>query len=186
MSSLYAALPCPRTVLLVVALAVVGCSADAGTDPLAPPAPTLSVDAIGAAARAAGRATELPFRGVMHAVETGPFSVPSTPLSRNVGTGTATHLGRFTWYSEFTIDLAAGTGSGVATLTAANGDKVFTTLTGSGVAVEGGFAVVEPHTITGGTGRFAGATGSFVIERSVVLATGTTSGSFDGTISLGK
>ena len=36
--------------------------------------------------------------------------------------------------------------------------------------------------ITGGTGRFAGAQGSFTIMRLVEQATGDTSGSFEGTI----
>jgi hypothetical protein len=38
-------------------------------------------------------------------------------------------------------------------------------------------------TITGGTGRFAGATGSFVGDRLVDMAHGTVTESFDGTIS---
>ena len=41
---------------------------------------------------------------------------------------------------------------------------------------------VEINIITGGTGRFAGAKGSFTLERLVDLATGFTSGSFHGTI----
>jgi hypothetical protein len=46
--------------------------------------------------------------------------------------------------------------------------------------------VVEEHTITGGTGRFAGATGSFTLERLVSTVTGVTDGSFDGSILLQK
>ena len=41
-----------------------------------------------------------------------------------------------------------------------------------------------PDTLcTGGTGRFAGATGEFTVERLVDTATGETEGSFEGTIS---
>jgi hypothetical protein len=43
-------------------------------------------------------------------------------------------------------------------------------------------SITEINTITGGTGRFAGAQGSFTVERLVNLATGFTSGSFHGTI----
>jgi hypothetical protein len=38
------------------------------------------------------------------------------------------------------------------------------------------------HTITGGTGHFAGAPGAFTIHRVVDQSTGGTSGAFDGTI----
>ena len=43
--------------------------------------------------------------------------------------------------------------------------------------------IVEDATITGGTGRFAGATGSFTCERLYDTIEGTTTGSFEGTIS---
>ena len=42
--------------------------------------------------------------------------------------------------------------------------------------------VEEAYTTTGGTGRFAGASGSFTVERLFNLVTGFTSGSFDGFI----
>jgi hypothetical protein len=44
------------------------------------------------------------------------------------------------------------------------------------------FVIVEHATITGGTGRFAGATGSFTVQRSYDVAAGTTIGSIEGTI----
>ena len=40
----------------------------------------------------------------------------------------------------------------------------------------------EVHTITGGTGRFAGAQGSFTVKRLASGVTFLTSGSFQGTI----
>jgi hypothetical protein len=42
---------------------------------------------------------------------------------------------------------------------------------------------VERATIMGGTGRFAGASGNFVVERLYNIGAGTTAGSFVGTIS---
>ena len=42
---------------------------------------------------------------------------------------------------------------------------------------------VQDYVVTGGTGRFAGATGSFTVERLYDPAAGTTSGSFAGVIS---
>jgi hypothetical protein len=74
---------------------------------------------------------------------------------------------------------------GSAQLTAANGDVIFTTIIGVGVPAPDmpGFAkITEYNTITGGTGRFAGAQGSFTVDRMVELATGLTSGSFQGAI----
>jgi hypothetical protein len=67
---------------------------------------------------------------------------------------------------------------------AANGDRVFTELLGQGTPTEtpGISHIEEINTITGGTGRFVGATGSFIMERLVDLTTGSTSGSFNGTI----
>ena len=70
-------------------------------------------------------------------------------------------------------------------LTAANGDTVTATFVGSSAPTEDPvvFAVFETVTITGGTGRFVGAEGHFVMERLVDLVAGTTTGSFNGTIS---
>jgi hypothetical protein len=62
---------------------------------------------------------------------------------------------------------------------------IFTTIVGQGVPADGmpGFAQITEHnTITGGTGRFAGAQGSFTVVRLVELATGLTSGSFQGAV----
>jgi hypothetical protein len=44
---------------------------------------------------------------------------------------------------------------------------------------------VETHIITGGTGRFAAASGSIILERSINLQTLISSASITGTISLG-
>jgi len=43
---------------------------------------------------------------------------------------------------------------------------------------------VENYTITGGTGRFAGASGSFTVERMIQRSTGISSGTMNGTIAL--
>jgi hypothetical protein len=42
--------------------------------------------------------------------------------------------------------------------------------------------IVETYTIRGGTGPFAGASGSFTVQRLVNKITGVTSGLFDGNI----
>ena len=82
------------------------------------------------------------------------------------------------------MNLADGSGTGVAQLIAANGDTINLTIDGQGVPTDapGVNSIVEIHTITGGTGQFAGAKGSFAVERLVDLTTGFTSGSFSGNI----
>jgi hypothetical protein len=75
---------------------------------------------------------------------------------------------------------------GEFTFVAANGDRVFATFTGqsSPTSVAGIVSIHEVAIITGGTGRFEGATGNFTIDRLVNQATHVSSGSFDGTIDL--
>ena len=146
--------------------------------PSAPTSPsTSSID--GAAVTQARGGSELPFQGTLQATETADGA-----LRHLVGTGEATHLGRFTLTSEFTVTSPPPRASGTATWTAANGDEIFTTLIGQGVVTFPVLAVVETHTITGGTGRFAGTSGSIIVERSINLQTLISSASITGTISL--
>ena len=101
-------------------------------------------------------------------------------------TGLATHLGQFAMTYKVTVNLAEGSGIGSAHLTAANGDSIFTEIRGQAEPTEtpGINSIEEINTITGGTGQFAGATGSFTVERLVELATGFTSGSLSGKITI--
>jgi hypothetical protein len=71
---------------------------------------------------------------------------------------------------------------GTATFVAANGDQLIASLTWA-VQVGPIVSIVEQATITGGTGRFEGASGSFTIWREFNPAAGTTTGSFEGTVS---
>jgi hypothetical protein len=98
------------------------------------------------------------------------------------GTGNATHLGRYTVSFEAVVNLETLMGVGTMSFVAANGDSIFTTFNGQATPTPDPniFLVVELETITGGTGRFAGATGSFTLEREVDLTTGLSSGSFVG------
>ena len=122
-----------------------------------------------AAPVAAGAAAggQVPFKGSLEGLETTTgFTLPSTVSIVLEGTGNATHLGRFTLVNPHDVDLSNMTGCGPEVLTAANGDSV--TAFGCGVAtlVSGipplaVLSIVEDYEITGGTGRFAGATGSY-------------------------
>ena len=81
------------------------------------------------------------------------------------GGGTATHVGKYTIVNSHCVDLATGalTG-GTFVKTAANGDRIFGTYSGSSAIIQpppiGIFSVTGTLHFTGGTGRFAGATGT--------------------------
>ena len=73
--------------------------------------------------------------------------------------------------------------SGVATFVAADGSTVVVAYSGSQAAPEAGIAAVSTtNTVIDGTGRFAGASGSWIATGNVSFATGTYSGSFSGWI----
>ena len=128
---------------------------------------------------------QVPFKGAMQGndVDT-PGPSPGTVVVTTSGTGVATHLGQFSFTQQITGNLATFTDTGSVHWVAANGDSIDTTLTGSIelTATPGVFSITEVHTITGGTGRFAGAKGSFTVERLASAVTFLTSGSFHGTI----
>jgi hypothetical protein len=140
-----------------------------------------------ACAGSAAAEKELPFRGTIQAVETYDVQFPKL-FAHGSGTGQATHLGRFAVTYEFEINIPTATGTGPTQFVAANGDSLFTEVSGQGNPTDDPDIsfIVETHTITGGTGRFAGSTGNFTVERLISLSTGVTSGSFDGTIVPGK
>jgi hypothetical protein len=100
-------------------------------------------------------------------------------------TGTANQLGRFTLDIPHLVNRPTRTAAGSYEFTAANGDTVYADFTGlaAPTSTPGVLYIVEVATITGGTGRFAGATGSFITERWYDLIAGTTTGYFEGTIS---
>ncbi len=127
----------------------------------------------------------VPFKGSFQAVET--YEVDSPNLTLFVagsGSGHATHLGRFSFAYEVAVSLVSGGGPASIQLVAANGDIIFATGFGQGNPTEtpNVVMVVETYTITGGTGRFEGASGSFIVTRQVNQVTGVTSGTFDGSI----
>jgi hypothetical protein len=132
---------------------------------------------------------QLPFKGTIQTVERVESVEFPIVFNTSIGTGKATHLGRFTWELDVQInildpELATATGTGV--LIAANGDSIFTEFTAIGVPTEipDVIFITEVHTITGGTGRFADATGTFTREALSNLALLFSSGSLEGTISL--
>ena len=126
---------------------------------------------------------ELPFKGTLQSVETYVVNPPIMAVTAN-GSGNATHLGQYAISYEVEVNLETVAGVGSAQLVAGNGDILYANLLGQATPTETAdiFNVVEVFTITGGTGRFANASGSFTLTRVVNITTGMTSGSFDGSI----
>jgi len=130
-------------------------------------------------------AAETPLKGSFQAVETHVVQFPKLTVAGS-GTGNATHLGKLTMTYAAEVDLLTRVGIGSVEFIAANGDRVFADLLGQSTltAIPNIVSIAEVFTITGGTGRFAGATGSVISTRLLDQVTGNTSGSFDGTIEL--
>ena len=127
---------------------------------------------------------QVPFNGLWLSHETYDVQFP-VMFVHGTATGYATQIGRYTATYEEQVDLLTGSSVGAITLVAANGDVIFATQTGQGDPTPDPdiFSIVEVSTITGGTGRFVDATGTFTIARLVNLTTGVSSGSFSGMIS---
>lgn len=135
----------------------------------------------------------LPFKGSLEGLH-----VSRTPLDPPLVfdvfeiTGQATQLGQFELVIEVVVDFGTRpvTGEGTFTFTAANGDTLVADATGFSALVEPGLVLITEHALIDpdrSTGRFAGATGSFTVERLADAATGVTGvtvGSFDGSICL--
>jgi hypothetical protein len=174
----------------VVSVALfIGCTRpDSPTSPTLDPSRGPSIaKAGGSAIRPAMAGEVVPFKGRVEGASTVTFEPPPSLFFAVLfaGAGNATFLGQFTVEAPHRVNSATGIGIGSFTFTAANGDRLTADFTGTGTptATPGVFAIVETASITGGTGRFAGATGSFVVERSFDFATLSSSGSFEGTIS---
>lgn len=137
----------------------------------------------------------VPFKGVIEGTEDFTFQIgdPSGVdlLIDGSGAGNTTHLGAFsaTWHGDITFGPPSTLQPVKRTFVAANGDELYAAGLGTGTMPDPDQFVVTDFVITGGTGRFEGATGSFTVERTVFNVsppfTGLeTVGTFDGTIIL--
>jgi hypothetical protein len=127
-------------------------------------------------------AAETPFKGTVNAVETSQLVFPIASVNRE-GTGTATYLGKFTEHVTLQVNVLTGSATGAATFTAANGDSLSASVVGQSTRIGPTvLSIVEAYTITGGTGRFAGVTGTFTLEATVDQTTGASSGTLSGSI----
>jgi hypothetical protein len=178
--------------LIVLSISVLAAACSQG--PTSPTTPTNATDlAVAPDARPQSQAQTvigLPFHGTISGTNEA-FVTPPTIRIDSSGDGTATQLGQF--HAEFSASGTLGDpeGTGPWQFTAANGDTLSAQTSASGVP-QGGDAtlVTVVATITGGTGRFANATGTFTAvfigHHTPPSTTGTFSGSFEGTLYLKK
>src|ERR1051325_5426809 len=114
---------------------------------------------------------EVPYK----AAETGVITRESFQFpfeTKNVAAaGEATHLGEYTLIGEFVVDVRFGTATGTYTMTAANGDLLFLTMEGHAVPTDLTKTILN-FSITGGTGRFKDATGSFIAQNQLAFFVG--------------
>ena len=111
------------------------------------------------------------------------FQTILTP-TQIIGTGVGTHIGLSTLVvndDDTNFPLLTGT----QIITAANGDQIFSSHSGSAIGPDdnGIILITLNNIITGGTGRFTRATGSFTAHAITDLNTSSGSVTFDGTIS---
>jgi hypothetical protein len=128
---------------------------------------------------------QLLFKGSLQAVETHVVTFPTFTLDAT-GSGNATQLGLFTMSFQGQVYIPTLAGTTSATLVAADGSRLFADGLGQGTPTENPnvVSIVEVYTITGGTGRFNGATGSFTVERLIDRVTGVSNGTISGAIIL--
>jgi hypothetical protein len=117
-----------------------------------------------AAAMGAAKGTDRPLKGT----GTGTNTVNlATGAATNVSFLHLSHLGAVTGSGVQTITLTGPNTfsfTGAGTTVAANGDELFATTSGTGMLTStGSAAATTVNTITGGTGRFAGASGTFTV-----------------------
>ena len=145
-----------RYLILGVCVFAAACAGEA------PGAPTSASSTVsGASATDAERGSALPFGGTLQSTERVESGDATSEVRHLDGTGNATHLGRFSLSVDFTVTPSTGNAVGTATWTAANGDPIFATVTGHGdIVVFPTVVIGESHSITGGTGRFADASGT--------------------------
>ena len=165
-------------VAVFAAALFLGC--EGSQDPTAPSA------TIAAPRGALPAATQVPFKGAFSGTGAASAGGRCEVLTVQIaGTGTATHLGRFTTdQSHCAIPTSLDFTDGEFTLTAANGDQLRGTYSGELVPLEPPlFAIDGQFTFTGGTGRFANATGGGNASGVQNLATGDVTVELVGTIS---
>ena len=143
------------------------------------------VTAAPAAEAAPVRPTRLLFNGTMQSNETYSTAFYTMFVTAN-GSGDANELGRFTASYQMEANMLDMSVSETVYFAGTNGDSLQASAVGQAVEdrTPGMFKIVEIYTITGGTGRFAGASGTLTMNRLLSIDAGVASSSFEGYILL--
>ena len=105
------------------------------------------------------------------------------------GSGQATHLGKTSEASTVVVELSSNPAPGcfvetrTTTLTAANGDQMTMHHTGQVCFSSTTGTALDSYVVTGGTGRYSGASGSGTNTASIDRVTGNAVTTFTGTLS---
>jgi hypothetical protein len=129
----------------------------------------------------------VPFKGTFegHTVSAVPTADPDVLFITTVGGGVATQLGLYTMVSPHHANLVTGEATGQQNFTAANGDLLTADFSGQFLPIGPGVLAAQLRaTITGGTGRFSGVTGSYTFSIVFDFASFTSRATIDGTLSI--
>ena len=140
----------------------------------------------------ASAASQVPFRAALTNANATVPCPPNTPVPSFcvaiTGSGHATHMGEIQESGFVVVSVGRPCGPGCVTdfarhtITAANGDQIVVETTGENSATADPTIRFRtgPYVVTGGTGRFSGASGSGTATATINMATGTSTATFVG------
>jgi hypothetical protein len=147
----------------------------------------MAVPLLAFAPQSTGAGSQVPFNAGFSGEFATEFVPPSFLRILVTGEGNASQMGRTSAVTtDELVNLEDLSGTATFTLTGANGDTVVVAMTFQITEVPGGFTTAGDYTVTGGTGRFYGATGTGLVAASGMFTgptTGVGSFTFAGTIS---
>lgn len=126
----------------------------------------------------------VPFKAVFQTIA---VNSPDFLIADVTGTGEGSHIGKSTFVGQAVFVGPDNNFTGHGTITAANGDKIFATgIEGPGPIIDdatGNFLLIYHSIITGGTGRFADATGTYTTTAHASIYNDKGTDFIEGTIS---
>jgi hypothetical protein len=129
------------------------------------------------------KVTRFPFKGTFQSTETSVTVFPTMSVTGR-GSGQSSELGDFTINYQAEISLLDLSSIESAEFTGTRGDSLRAEAVGQAVEnrTPGMLNVVDIYKITGGSGRFNNASGTFTLNRLVSATTGASSSTFEGYI----